>query len=98
MAKKRKTRQEKVIADLRRKLQVAKPVETQVATSVVSTYSLPQTKSVPKVSSMNYEPTLPAGRQGTQNYAYVLSDLKKTALLTAIAIAAQGVLYFLLML
>ena len=107
MAKKRKTRQEKIIADLRRKLEAQtlyengarpKPLATTPATPS-TTYSLPDLKPSPKIYSVNKEPrTQNLARQGASSaYSYVLSDLKKTAVLTTIAIAAQVVLYFGLM-
>lgn len=85
MAKKRKTRQEKMLADLRRKLQVTKTPRSVVTTS--PTYSLLATQTTPKPALFNYQLRI-------TNYAYVLSDLKKTAFLTTIALGAQIVLYF----
>ena len=84
MAKKRKTRQEKIIADLRRQLNTQ---ETQAKEKTVSTglYSLPQTKSFQQVT--NKKPI-------ANNYTYVISDLRKTVLFTIIALAAQIAIYF----
>ncbi len=85
MAKKRKTKQAKVIADLRRKLQI------QVVPQVTRDegYSLTAIKPVLTLPTKNYE-------LRTINYSYVLSDLRKTALLTIVAVAAQAILYFVL--
>jgi hypothetical protein len=83
MAKKRKTRQEKVISDLHRQLAVQ--ATPQIATPI-HPYSLRQVGQ-PVHASTSPKP---------ETHAYVLSDLRKTLLLTAIAIASQFVLYVVL--
>lgn len=96
MAKKRKTRQEKIISDLRRKLETQALYENNSETKSSATtpvaptnlYSLPELKPS-SVYTMNHEPR-------TQSYTYVLSDLRKTGILTIIAIASQLVLYLVL--
>lgn len=85
MAKKRKTKQDKVIADLRRKLQA----QVVLPASQDKGYSLTAVKPILTLPTKSYE-------LRTMNYSYVLSDLKKTGLLTMLAIAAQAILYFVL--
>lgn len=87
MAKKHKTRQEKIIADLRRKLQVQQVPPAKLNEG----YSLTKSKPILTLPTTTKNYTLK-----TTNYSYVLSDLKKTALLTIIALAAQAILYFVL--
>lgn len=77
MGKNRKTRKEKIIADLRRKL------------------------ASQKISHKNNKPTTPQISQETtltitplRDYAYVGKDLKKTAILSGLAILVEGVLYW----
>lgn len=83
MAKKRKTKQEKRIADLRRQLST----QLAQAPSVQSNaYSLPTLRAKTLVSTSNVP-------HAKSNYAYVLSDLKKTALLTVIALAVEIILH-----
>lgn len=90
MAKRRKTRQEKLIADLRRKLQSqASPVD-DVASVHSSMYTLTQAKV-----EIPFPPTTYNLKPNT--YTYVFSDLRKTAVLTTVAIIAQVILYFVLM-
>lgn len=102
MAKKRKTRQEKIIADLRRQLQTQEPLQPSAATTVASTYSLPQAKPIVQPSShtltSNLKPNTLVRQQADASsaYTYVISDLKKTLLFTTIAIAAQIGLYIIL--
>lgn len=89
MAKKRKTKQAKVIADLRRKLQ-AQVVPTATPNEGYSLTVINKPILTPPTGlAKNYE-------LRTTNYSYVLSDLRKTALLTIFAIAAQAILYFVL--
>lgn len=87
MAKKRKTKQAKVIADLRRKLQAQNEGYSLTAIN----------KPILTLPTKNPSASLRASYElRTMNYSYVLSDLKKTGLLTTLAIAAQAILYFVL--
>ena len=97
MAKKRKTKQEKIIADLRRKIEMQSPPTTSPA-AISNTYSIPSVKISSPVANLRPD-FRPRGSQQASNssYAYVISDLKKTVILTIIAIAAQIGLYFVLM-
>ena len=84
MAKKRKTKQEKKIADLRRQL-VSSGISSPAPLS--STYSLPAVRTVSSQVSNKSE---------VKGYDYIVSDLRKTAILTAIAITVQIILHFVL--
>lgn len=86
MAKSRKTKQEKIISELRNKLATvaATPASSLTPNSL---YSFTQTKATSKVLSKtsNLKPL---------TSSYVLSDLRKTFILSTIAILGQIVLYF----
>ena len=94
MPKKRKTKQEKVIADLRRKLVSQEPATAESTPSFAPTYTFAQTKSIAQTSS--YSVNSKTSNLKPTAYSYILSDLRKTVLLTTIAIAAQILLYFVL--
>lgn len=80
MAKHKKSREEKIISDLRRKLEQTAP----------QTYSLPTTTH----NKTAYIPSAKDPYQTT--YLYVLHDLRKTLFLTSTIIIAETVLLFLL--
>ncbi len=86
MSKDKKTRQQKVIADLRRKLNNTK--NNQIST--VPTVSL---KSV-NLSQISM--TKPTFTSTINSGAYLISDLKRTTFLTAILVGAEIILLFLL--
>ena len=89
MAKKRKTKQEKVIADLRR--QLVQPTASSSPEALRPSYTLSSTAFSHKHSSpVNQK----LHNKPVTNYSYVASDLRKTALLTFLALAVQFVLYF----
>jgi hypothetical protein len=81
MARQRKTRQQKIIAGLRRK------VSTIEAKSPPSHIHI--SEIIPSVSSTSI-------RTEPSNYAYVIKDLRKTGILTFAIIGAQLLLFFLL--
>lgn len=82
MAKKKKTRQQKIIADLRRQVTLSKPQESKPETK-------PKNFSNPAL--ITYAPKIRA-----VTYPYLKKDLQKTAILTSSVIALQMILYFLL--
>ena len=90
MAKKRKTRQEKMIADLRRQLATQTPETTSPRVHPNNTYSLSFNKD-----ALQKTPVAGSSTK-TINYTYILSDLRKTALLSILAVAVQVVLYLVL--
>lgn len=86
MSKKRKTREEKIIAELRRKLEASAPITSK-----------PEGKDivVPK-PTFNINTALPNKQNLVLNYdySYVRRDLIKTILLTIVAGSAFIVLYW----
>jgi len=88
MAKKKKTKQQKIVADLRRQL-LKKNLSTQVETPVVKTV-------VSEKKPLIKEPQIKAAdkKESDFNYSYLTHDLKKTAILTSSVIALQIILYF----
>ncbi len=101
MAKKRKTKQAKVIADLRRKLQAqvvpqAIPNEGYSLTTVKPILTLPIKNPSASFDYAQDKSLRASYALKTINYSYVLSDLRKTVLLTIVALAAQAILYFVL--
>ena len=93
MAKKKKTRQQKIIADLRRQLYTS---QTKYAPLEIKTEKNTQSVSItlPKQPSLNTTiPKIPAPAF-TNTYPYLAKDLKKTAILTTAIFAAQLILFF----
>jgi len=84
----RKTRQQKIIADLRRQLSTSKiePINVQeVSEKKVTIKSIPQEKKVDVVKIQHLTYTNP----------YLAKDLRKTAILTAGIVLGQLFLFFL---
>lgn len=84
MAKRKKTRQQKIIADLRRKLQMEK---RSVSSEMI--LDVKHGKDIPVKTSQDVKPAL-------SKYPYLMHDLYKTGILTGGIIIAQLVLLFLL--
>ena len=84
----KKTRQEKIIAELRRKLKT-----TQQHTGVQPT---PYHTEKPQVSPPI--PNIPKNeiQNNVTDYSYVLEDLRRISLLTIVAVGLEAVLYMLL--
>lgn len=92
MAKKRKTRQEKIIADLRRKLEMTRRGKEWVMSSESSRESEPEEKMERLIPVTHPRPM-------TQNSppistTYIKKDLTKTFVLAILAISLELVLYF----
>lgn len=97
MAKHKKTKQQKIIADLRRKLQYEnqttlskKPSTEQAIFTHAKTTNLPKEFSFKKPSE-NLQ-----NRIVNNNYPYLKHDLFKTGILTGSIVFAQLFLFFLL--
>ena len=86
----RKTKKEKIIADLRRQLAQRKSSESVVQSSE---YKYKPEIIVPVVPATNSE--LPTTNY-TTDYSYVKKDLVKTLVLTGLAICVQVVLWYVL--
>lgn len=82
----KKTRQEKIIADLRRKLETVKITDKAVIEKKEPSSSLP--------SSANYPLTGPKHLENNST-SYVLKDLRKTFLLAGLAISFEIIVYWL---
>jgi len=96
MGKKRKTKEQKIIAELRRQLSLQTSSSSQTLRQVQD--KLPQQTEPEKIS---FTAQIPVPAQGktvsayTQNdYSYLSGGLKKTGILTGLAILLQVVLYF----
>lgn len=85
MSRHKKTRQQKIIAELRRKLSVKNPME-------VSPQLVLKEPSLPKLTQINQ----PLKTTPSLTYSYLLPDLLKTTVLTMSVIALQLILFFLL--
>lgn len=82
MAKQKKTRQEKIIADLRRQLtQTKRKLPTSIISPSISLTAQPQ-------YNMPIKTAFP--------HSYLLPDLTKTSLVTSIILIGEFVLFFLL--
>jgi len=97
MAKHKKTKQQKIIADLRRQLQYEnqttsskKPSTEQAISNQAKTISLPKEFSY-KNPSENLQ-----NKIASNNYPYLKHDLFKTGVLTGSIIIAQLILFFIL--
>lgn len=103
MSKKRKTRQEKIIADLRRQLVAGKTKDFEVRNMKLETGNrserLKTSENISHFPSPNlssYLPASPAGGSFPTSTAYIKKDLTKTFALAILAISLEFVLYFIL--
>ena len=89
MAKKKKTRQQKIIADLRRQIDVS-----QIKSAPLEKKEKPLSSSLnlPKIKSPEKQPSAST----LSNVPYLIKDLRKTAILTTSIIAVQLVLLLIL--
>lgn len=95
MSKKRKTREEKIIAELRHKLELQKNSE-RITASVAETKKEDKKEIVVSKPTFNINTALPNKQSFALNYdySYVRRDLIKTILLTIVAGSAFIVLYW----
>jgi hypothetical protein len=103
MSKNRKTRQEKIIADLRKKLAstqqpLINTIDHLKERKPISETNLPireiSYKSKPVTSPVSSEkPILPTSPTLSLDYSYAYRDLRKTLALAVLAISAELVLY-----
>ncbi|MDP3987963.1 MAG: hypothetical protein Q8P80_02360 [Candidatus Levybacteria bacterium] len=91
MSKHKKTRQQKIIAQLRRKINL----EKQGTESLLSVNQLTAQLSQPQKTKFSYLPTNLQKTAPAQTYAYLSHDLLKTALLTSSIAVAEILLFFL---
>lgn len=87
MAKHKKTREQKKIADLRRQIYAANPPIATLELKTERTEEKPAF-SIPTAKSSSYSTLV--------NTSYLIKDLRKTAILTAAIVAVQFILLFLL--
>ena len=88
MAKKKKTRRQKELADIRRRRAGTHLKPDQTSPVTAPTYSLEQKTSVPPVQPI-------AHSIATSSYRYLSSDLLKTLILTCSIIVVEILLRFL---
>lgn len=103
MGKRRKTRQEKIIAQLRRKLEVTKKAKWEVGgeksfDSELRTAELlePEVRNEKAEAKTSYFPPPNQASNISLPTSYIKKDLIKTAALAALAISLEVVLFFLL--
>jgi|GEM_PF-2380313 len=91
MSKRKKTRQQKIISDLRRKTQPqsSHPEKPEQSKPTLPSYSF-------QVSSMNSSESVSKNDITATSYPFLIHDLKRTGILTFIFIAAELLLFFLL--
>jgi hypothetical protein len=85
----KKTKKEKILADLRRSSHIVKPLASSVA----------QIQAVPSVQKFVFEkkPVITIQtKQTTHDYSYVYHDLIKITIFTIAVLTLQGMLYFVL--
>lgn len=88
----KKTKQEKIIADLRRQLEATKTVTNSISEQI--NYPLPKrTATLPSFSSPQDTKTIAFSQD---SLGLIKKDLTKTLLLSILAISFELVLYFLL--
>ena len=97
MAKKKKTRQQKIIADLRRQIYASQP-ESNLLVEKIEKKVEKQDQSSGFSIKESYltENKKTFSTSGLVNTSYLINDLRKTALLTLSIIAVQLVLLFIL--
>ena len=88
---KRKTKQQKMIADLKRKIQSKESVSPSQTSASPVHGTTTFTFSAPK-NTTSYTPRV----QSHALYALPFADLKKTAIVTSTVLIAQVILFFLL--
>jgi hypothetical protein len=93
MAKKKKTRQQKIIADLRRQINASQPKSAPVEKKIEKSKK-PTSPSL-NLPIINLSEKKQASSTFT-NIAYLAKDLQKTAILTTSIIACQLILLFIL--
>ncbi len=89
MAKVRKTREQKKLADLRHNFTHSLVKNTYLKASSKAKITL-ETKENPKISSNIQSATL------SNEYPYLIKDLSKTGVLTALILGFQIILFFLI--
>jgi len=100
----KKTKKQKILAQLHRKLQLATQMKTgnfQLSSDFVKSQNvklLPDQKSLAQtsVSFINETVIKPKNDNLASSYDYVKKDLVKITIFTLFAVALQGMLYFLL--
>ncbi len=94
MAKKKKTRQQKIVADLKRQL-LKKTLSSHTETSVEKPKASEKKEFKEKEEEEQVIKTTNKKEDGL-NYDYLIHDLKKTAILTSSVIALQIILFLVL--
>ena len=99
MNKHKKTRQEKIISDLRKQIafqrvnnspsqkDISQKISSSDTSTTKTTYSFPAPKE-------NLTYAVPTARQMTVDYSYVSKDLRKTFVLTFLALGVELIVYY----
>ena len=93
---KKKTRKQKALADLHRKLQSLKSQNLVVSKEEKNTK--PQASSRINITNLpiNQPVNIPVSHSVTNTYPFLVKDISKTGILTVAILAAQLILFFLL--
>lgn len=94
----KKTRQEKIIASLRRQLNVQQTHSVAIKATTKTTAEISPPK---KEAGITYQPISPKKYQETAvgytiDHSHVVTDLKKIFFITILAAVFEGILYFLI--
>ena len=88
MAKKKKTREQKIIAEIRRREQLS------AAKVYTLTDDIPAVSNEKKSTEKIYQPPTQYTAAVVNQHSYLIHDLKKTVFLTSAIIILQLILYF----
>lgn len=90
----KKTKKQKLLAQLHKKLSAVTPTSTPVNSQI---YSLPPSATVKTetvIAYNNYTVAKPKTLTSQSDYSYITADLIRITIFTIIAFILQGVLYF----
>jgi hypothetical protein len=91
MAKKRKTRKQKMLADLRHQTRTP----SSPLTTSIHTVSIPKEAALSESDKSPIQTALPAKTITTDHYSYLVKDLKKTLILTSGIVVIQFIFAYL---
>ncbi len=90
----KKTKKQKLLAELHKKLSAANQSSTPVKSQIYSTPSSATVKTAANIAYNNYKIAKPKTITIQSDYSYITADLIRITIFTIIAFILQGVLYF----
>ncbi len=90
----KKTKKQKLLAELHKKLSAATVNPTPVNSQIYSIPSSTTVKTATNISFNNYTVAKPKTLISLSDYSYITTDLIRITIFTIIAFILQGVLYF----